>query len=71
MNFIRTKSFLPTLKKDSLRIISATAAKYNYDIYQMDVKEVYLDAKLEEEIYMEAPEGDKNYKKYFKKLMKT
>ena len=65
------EAFSPTLKQDSLRIISAIAAKYNYNIYQMDVKAAYLNAKLEEDIYMEAPEGDKNYKKCYWKLKKA
>jgi len=28
----------------------------------MDVKAVYLNTKLEEDIFMKAPEGDKNYR---------
>jgi len=37
----------------------------------MDVKAAYLNAKLEEDIYMEDPEGDINYKKCFWKLQKA
>jgi len=65
------ETFSPTLKQDSLRIISAIASKQNYDIFQMDMKASYLNAKLEEDTYMEAPEGDKNYKKCFWKLKKA
>ena len=37
----------------------------------MYVKAAYLNVKLEEDIYMEAPKGDKNYKKCFWKLKKA
>ena len=66
-----TYTFSPTLRQDSLRILSAYAAQNNYEIHQLDVKAAYLNADLEEEIYMEVPEGDDNYKKKYWKLNKA
>jgi len=66
-----TYTFSPTLRQDSLRILSAYSAQNNYEIHQLDVKAAYLNADLEEEIYMEAPEGDDNYKKKYWKLNKA
>ena len=38
-------------------MLISLAAVYNFEIYQMDVKTVFLNGELEEEIYMEQPEG--------------
>nr|GFB57471.1 retrotransposon protein, putative, Ty1-copia subclass [Tanacetum cinerariifolium] len=40
----------------AIRILIAIAAYYDYGIWQMDVKTVFLNVFLEEEIYMEQPE---------------
>nr|GEV21566.1 hypothetical protein [Tanacetum cinerariifolium] len=42
----------------AIRILIAIAAYYDYEIWQMDVKTVFLNGFLEEEIYMEQPEGE-------------
>ncbi|GJV24619.1 retrovirus-related pol polyprotein from transposon TNT 1-94 [Tanacetum coccineum] len=51
--------------QELLRILIAIAAYYDYEIWQMDVKTVFLNGFLEEEIYMEQPEGfiDPNHPK--------
>ena len=41
----------------SIRIILAIAAYYDYEIWQMDVKTVFLNGHLQEEVYMIQPEG--------------
>jgi len=51
------ETFAPVVKLTSLRIILALAAARNYEIDQTDIKTAYLLGKLEEEIYMEIPEG--------------
>ncbi|KAJ3531725.1 hypothetical protein NM688_g7534 [Phlebia brevispora] len=51
------ETFAPVVKFDSIRVLLAIAAKYNLEIHQMDVKSAFLNADLEEEIYMECPEG--------------
>ena len=54
------ETFSPTLKQDSLRIITNLSAYYNFDMYQLDIKAAYLNAEVEEELYMETPEGFEN-----------
>lgn len=66
-----TATFSPTLKQDSLRLITSIAAQNNYNIYQIDVKAAYLNAELEEDIYMRIPEGDSNYQNGYWKLNKA
>ena len=41
----------------SVRIMLAIAAFYDYEIWQMDVKNALLNGFLEEELYMMQPEG--------------
>ena len=51
------ETYAPIVKLTSLRIILALAAFYNFEIHQGDIKTAYLLGKLDEEIYMEVPEG--------------
>ncbi|GJX94278.1 retrovirus-related pol polyprotein from transposon TNT 1-94, partial [Tanacetum coccineum] len=51
------KTFSPIRKKDSLRIILALVAHFDLELHQMDVKIAFLNGNLEEEVYMEQPEG--------------
>ena len=41
----------------SIRMLIALAAVYGLEIHQMDVKTAFLNGELEEEIYIEQPEG--------------
>jgi hypothetical protein len=41
----------------SIRMILGVAASLNLEVEQMDVKTAFLHRELEEEIYMEQPEG--------------
>ena len=41
----------------SIRILLAIVAYYDYEIWQMDVKTVFLNGNIEEELYMVQPEG--------------
>ena len=52
-----TETFSPTIKMDSLRAILAIGAARGWYIEQMDVVSAYLAGTLDEEIYMNAPEG--------------
>jgi hypothetical protein len=65
------ETFSPTLKQDSLRVVTALAAKYHYKIYQIDIKAAYLNAELDEDIYLEIPEGATAYKRGYWKLRKA
>ena len=51
------ETFALVVKLISLRIILALAAARNYEVDQTDIKSAYLLAKLDEEIYMDIPEG--------------
>ena len=50
-------TYAPVSRKTSIRLIIAFAAFYDLEIHQMDVKTAFLNGDLEEEIYMEQPEG--------------
>ncbi len=51
------ETFAPVAKFVSIRCILALAAIEDMEIHQMDVKIAFLNGDLEEEIYMEQPEG--------------
>ena len=51
------ETFSPVSKKDSLRIILALVAHFDFEFQQMDVKKTFLNGELEEEVYMKQPEG--------------
>ena len=50
-------TFSIVYKKDSLRIILALVAHFDFELQQMDVKIAFLNGELEEEVYMKQPEG--------------
>ncbi len=51
------ETFAPIAKFVSIRCILALAAIEDMEIHQMDVKTTFLNGDLEEEVYMEQPEG--------------
>jgi len=51
------ETFAPVAKFTSIRCILALAALEDMEIHQMDVKTAFLNGELEEEIYMEQPQG--------------
>ncbi len=51
------ETFAPVAKFVSIRCILALAAIEDMEIHQMDVKTAFVNGDLEEEIYMEQPEG--------------
>ena len=51
------ETFSPVAMIKSIRILLAIAAYYDYEIWQMDVKTVFLNGELKEEVYMTQPEG--------------
>lgn len=52
-----TETYAPVAKNYSLRLILAIAAAKNLEMIQLDVKTAFLYGKLDEEIYMQQPEG--------------
>jgi hypothetical protein len=51
--------FSPVVKMSSIRVILSLAASLSLEIDQFDVKTAFLHGNLEEEIYMEQPDGFK------------
>nr|GFB52353.1 retrotransposon protein, putative, Ty1-copia subclass [Tanacetum cinerariifolium] len=51
------EAFSPVADIRAIRILIAIAAYYDYEIWQMDVKTAFLNGYLNEEVYMEQPEG--------------
>jgi hypothetical protein len=42
---------------EAIRFLLAYACSKNVKVYQMDVKSTFLNGELEEEVYIEQPEG--------------
>lgn len=51
------ETFAPVARYSSIRAIIFVAAQMGWRIHQMDVKTVFLNGVIEEEIYIEQPEG--------------
>ena len=50
-------TYAPTCKPETFRILLATATQKDLQLGQMDVKSAYLHSNIEEEIYLEQPQG--------------
>ena len=50
-------TFSPIAKMTSIRLFISLAATYNWDLHQLDIKNVFLHGDLQEEVYMEQPLG--------------
>nr|GFD12345.1 retrovirus-related Pol polyprotein from transposon TNT 1-94 [Tanacetum cinerariifolium] len=51
------ESFAPVSRVEAIRIFLAYAAHKNMVVYQMDVKTVFLNGNLREEVYVSQPDG--------------
>jgi hypothetical protein len=51
------KIFFPMVRHTSIRTVLALVAHYDMALKQMDVKTAFLRGDLEEQIYIEQPEG--------------
>nr|GFA10621.1 hypothetical protein [Tanacetum cinerariifolium] len=63
------ETFSPVADIRAISILIAIAAYYDYKIWQMDVKTAFVNGYLNEEVYMEQPEGFVN-KKYPNRVCK-
>ena len=52
-----TETFAPVVRYDSVRVLLAMVAERNYNLVQFDVQTAFLYGKLDEQIFMEIPEG--------------
>ena len=50
-------TYSPVARLTTIRVLLSLAASHGLLIHQMDVKTVFLNGDLEEEIYMEQPDG--------------
>jgi hypothetical protein len=51
------ETFAPIARYTSIRTIIALAAKMKWKLHQMDVKTTFLNGVIEEEVYIEQPQG--------------
>ncbi|KAL8117754.1 hypothetical protein AgCh_015587 [Apium graveolens] len=51
------ETFAPVARKDTIRTLIALAAQKGWKLYQLDVKSAFLNGDLEEEIYVDQPDG--------------
>ena len=52
-----SKTFAPVARLDTIRLLLAISAQLGWKVHQMDVKSAFLNGILQEEIYVEQPEG--------------
>ena len=51
------ETFAPIARMEAIRMFLAFACYHDFKVYQMDVNSAFLNGDLEEEVYMEQPEG--------------
>ncbi|GJR06136.1 retrovirus-related pol polyprotein from transposon TNT 1-94 [Tanacetum coccineum] len=54
------ETFAPVERMEAIRIFLAFATYMNFKVYQMDVKSIFLNGKLKEEVYVKQPSGFKS-----------
>uniref|UniRef100_A0A803PR46 Reverse transcriptase Ty1/copia-type domain-containing protein n=1 Tax=Cannabis sativa TaxID=3483 RepID=A0A803PR46_CANSA len=67
------ETFSPVVKASTIRIILTIAVSNGWDVRQLDINNAFLNGKLEEDVYMEQPQGfeDKEKPDYVCKLEKS
>lgn len=63
------ETFAPVVRMETIRLLLALAAQLELKVYQLDVKSAFLNGDLEEEIYVEQPQGYKATLLKEKKIM--
>ena len=51
------ETFAPIARLESIRILLAIASHLNFKLYQIDIKSIFLNGILQEEVYVEQPKG--------------
>jgi hypothetical protein len=65
------ETFAPVLKYKSFRLLLALAVLFGLEVEQMDIKTAFLNADIEEDIYLEMPDGVSVSKNRVLKLRKA
>ena len=52
-----SETFAPVAKLNTIRVLLPLAANLDWPLQQLDVKNVFLNGDLEEEVYMDSPPG--------------
>jgi hypothetical protein len=67
------ETYAPVARLESICILLAYATHHGFKLYQMDVKSVFLNGPIKEELYVEQPLGfeDSEYPNYVYKLSKA
>ena len=52
-----SKTFVPIAKLNSIRILLSLAANFDWPLYQLHIKNAFLNGELVEEVHMELPLG--------------
>ena len=52
-----SKTFAPVARLDTIRMLLALTAQKRWKVYHLDVKSAFLNGYLQEEIFVEQPEG--------------
>ena len=52
-----TETFAPVAKMNTIRVILSLTTNYEWEMYQMDVRNAFLQGQLEEKVYMDIPQG--------------
>jgi hypothetical protein len=51
------ETFAPVVRMEAIRLILAYACSKKIKVYQMNVKSIFMNGELEEEVYIKQPEG--------------
>lgn len=51
------ETFSPVVKKPTVRVIFSLTASFNWPLRQLDVKNAFLHGALQEDVYMQQPQG--------------
>ena len=54
------ETYAPVARLEAIKMFLAFTSYSNFGVYQMDVKSVFLNGELEEEVYVEQPPGFEN-----------
>jgi hypothetical protein len=67
------ETYAPVARLESIRILLAYATHHGFKLYQMDVKSVFLNGPINEEVYVEQPSGfeDSEYPNHVYNLLKA